>query len=176
MIEVILVDENDIPQGTMEKLAAHQQARLHRAISVYIFNTQGELLLQRRALNKYHAAGLWGNTCCSHPYPGEESHKAASRRLQEEMGMSCPLQKILTLRYCVDVGGGLSEHELTHIFIGFSNANPIPNVEEVDAFIHMPLDGLLSSIKTEPGYYAPWFKLCLPDVLAALSKNKPGFI
>lgn len=91
MIEVVLVDENDVPQRTMEKLAAHQQAQLHRAISVYIFNMSGELLMQRRAINKYHAGGLWGNTCCGHPYPEEEHHEAASRRLQQEMGISCPL-------------------------------------------------------------------------------------
>ncbi|ACY86232.1 isopentenyl-diphosphate Delta-isomerase [Edwardsiella piscicida] len=165
MIEVVLVDEHDVVQGHMEKLAAHRQGCLHRALSVYIFNARGELLLQRRAADKYHAGGQWSNTCCSHPLPGESVERAAGRRLQEEMGMQCDLTPGLTLRYRVDVGQGLTEHELTHVFIGQSDGMPQLNLAEADAFAFREPTAILRHMAQQPDYYTPWFRACLTPVL-----------
>lgn len=118
MEEVILVNEKDEPIGTMEKLEAHQKGALHRAFSVFLFNPKGELLLQRRALHKYHSAGLWTNTCCSHPRPGEETSAAAHRRLKEEMGMEADLRFMTSFQYRSEFENGLTEHEFDHVFIG----------------------------------------------------------
>ena len=168
MIEVILVDENDMPIGRMEKLAVHQQGLLHRAISVYVFNDHNELLIQRRAAGKYHAGGQWSNTCCGHPLPGEDTQEAAMRRLYQEMGMACALHESFELSYCLDVGGGLTEHELAHVFIGHSNVVPQLNAEEADAFAYHPVDEILEQMQLEPEHFTPWFRLCLPKVIAHL--------
>ncbi|WP_369115363.1 isopentenyl-diphosphate Delta-isomerase [Edwardsiella tarda] len=169
MIEVVLVDQQDKPLGRMEKLAAHREGRLHRALSVYLFNARGELLLQRRAADKYHAGGQWSNTCCSHPLLGEANDQAAMRRLQEEMGMQCALDPALTLCYRVDVGQGLTEHELTHVFVGRSEQNPQLNPAEVDAFAWRAPEQILQHMAQQPDYYTPWFRVCLPQVLQHLA-------
>ena len=117
MIEYVqLVDEQDNDLGIMEKLAAHEQAKLHRALSVFVFNTKGAMLLQQRAIDKYHSGGLWTNTCCTHPMPKEPVSVAAQRRLQEEMGLHCALQHQFTFLYQADMGNCLVEHEFDHIF------------------------------------------------------------
>ena len=125
--QVILVDEHDREIGTDAKLSAHAAGKLHRAFSVFIFDTDGNMLLQRRAATKYHSGGLWSNTCCSHPRPGESVHEAAQRRLQEEMGLDCSLQLALSFTYRKELGNGLSEYEYNHVFLGQFNGTPAPN-------------------------------------------------
>src|SRR5688500_14176064 len=129
--EVILVNEQDVEIGKMEKLEAHQKAVLHRAFSVFIFNKKGEMLLQQRARNKYHSAGLWTNACCSHPSPGEDTLSAASRRLIEEMGFSTALTKIFEFTYQTRFDNGLTEHEYDHVYTGVFEGTIKPNPDEV---------------------------------------------
>src|SRR5437868_2002286 len=129
--EVILVNKRDEPTGSMEKLAAHQQGLLHRAFSIFIFNDNGELLLQQRAIDKYHSGGLWTNTCCSHPQPGEETIVAAQRRLKEEMGFTTSIKKVFDFVYKAEFGNGLIEHEFDHVFAGNYNGEIEYNKDEV---------------------------------------------
>ncbi len=156
---VILVDERDEPIGTMEKLEAHRKGVLHRAISVFIFNREGRLLLQQRALHKYHSGGLWTNTCCSHPAPGESTHAAAHRRLQEEMGMEIPLTFAFTFLYHAPFANGLVEHELDHVFIGYTDASPVINPEEVAQSRWVSLAEIDAEVASNPEAYTAWFKL-----------------
>jgi isopentenyl-diphosphate delta-isomerase len=160
---VILVDEQDQQIGTMEKLEAHQKGLLHRAVSVFIFNENHELLLQRRALGKYHSEGLWTNTCCSHPYVGESSIDAAQRRLKEEMGMECDLQPLFQFIYHAPLDNNLVEHELDHVFIGFSDETPHLDPSEAMSFKWMSLNEIKNSILHFPDHYTEWFKIILRD-------------
>jgi len=163
MIEVQLVDNQDNPIGVMEKILAHQKGELHRALSVLILNSNNELLLQRRALGKYHSPGLWTNTCCSHPYPGEDSFEAAKRRLQEEMGMSADLNFVFKFQYKCDFDNGLIEHELDHVFIGVTDDTPHINTDEAMAFSWVSIEDLEESMKKNPNDYTFWFKLIIQD-------------
>lgn len=165
MTDVILVDEHDNPTGTMEKLEAHQKGLLHRAFSVFAFNSNGELLLQRRAPHKYHSAGLWTNTCCSHSAPGEDTEAGAHRRLQEEMGFDCPLTHTGHLLYRVEFDNGLTEHEFDHIFIGHFDGKPVPNPDEADAYRWASPAELQEEIAAHPERFTYWFKLALENVL-----------
>jgi len=158
---VVLVDTSDSEVGTMEKLAAHQQGLLHRAISVFIFNSNGELLLQRRAFGKYHSEGLWTNTCCSHPYPEESSLDAANRRLLEEMGMTCDLSFAFKFTYHAELENNLIEHELDHVFIGYSDATPHLNTDEANAFRWASMDTLVQEIHQTPSRFTEWFKILI---------------
>jgi isopentenyl-diphosphate delta-isomerase len=164
MEQVILVDEQDRPIGLMEKQAAHIGPHLHRAFSVFIFNSKGELLLQQRALSKYHSPGLWTNTCCSHPRAGETLEEATSRRLKEEMGMSCPIHEVYTFIYMAPVGQGLTEHEFDHVFIGQSDDIPAINTEEVASWKYMSIDDLEKDIELYPGLYTEWFKITFEEM------------
>ena len=164
MEQVILVDEQDRPIGLMEKQAAHIGPHLHRAFSVFIFNSKGELLLQQRALSKYHSPGLWTNTCCSHPRAGETLEEATSRRLKEEMGMSCPIHEVYTFIYMAPVGQGLTEHEFDHVFIGQSDDIPSINTEEVASWKYMSIDDLEKDIELYPGLYTEWFKITFEEM------------
>jgi isopentenyl-diphosphate Delta-isomerase len=164
-IEVILVDEHDHELGTMEKLEAHRQGRLHRAISVYVFNSRDELLLQRRAACKYHCGGLWTNTCCGHPLPGERTIDAAQRRLHEEMGLACRLTEAFEFSYRAVLPGGLVEHEYGHIFFGCSDSEPMPASDEVDAFSYQSIDEIRRGFAQTPQAWTPWFPLVFPTVL-----------
>ena len=161
---VILVDEHDNPIGLMEKQAAHVDPHLHRAFSVFIFNSNGELLMQQRALSKYHSPGLWTNTCCSHPRDGETTMDAASRRLMEEMGMSCEMHEVYTFIYKAPVGQGLTEHEFDHVFIGQCDDIPEINHEEVESWKYMPIDTLKNDIQIHPEQYTEWFKITLEEM------------
>ena len=165
---VILVDEQDKETGTMEKLQAHAEGLLHRAISVFVFNTNGELLLQQRALDKYHSAGLWTNTCCSHPRPGESLADAAHRRLQEEMGMNCELDEAFSFTYKAELEHGLTEHELDHVFTGITDAHPLLNPTEAAAWRYMRINELQHDIAEQPGVYTEWFKICIKEHIAGL--------
>ena len=156
---VILVDEHDAPLGLMEKLKAHEQGALHRAISVLIFNSDSELLLQRRALSKYHSPGLWTNSCCSHPRDGEEVLAAGERRLVEEMGMAAKLQPLFHFRYRAEFENGLIEHELDHVMVGYFEAEPTINPEEVAAWKWISLEELKQDLSRKPENYTVWFKI-----------------
>lgn len=162
--QVILVDAKDNQIGIMEKLEAHKKGLLHRAISVFIYNSNGEMLIQRRALEKYHSKGLWANTCCSHPFPGESSLEAANRRLQEEMGMKANLQEIFSFTYKSSLDNGLTEHELDHVFLGTTDTIPEINKDEVSEWKYTTHNDLTSDIEINPEKYAVWFKMIFEKV------------
>lgn len=162
--QVILVDEKDDPIGTMGKLEVHQQGLLHRAFSVFIFNDKGQLLLQKRAAHKYHSGGLWTNTCCSHPSPGEETLKAANRRLKEEMGIDTILIHKTSFIYKTAFDNGLTEHEFDHVFIGNYNENPVLNEDEAEDHKWMSLNELKENIKKTPDIFTSWFKIAIETV------------
>jgi isopentenyl-diphosphate Delta-isomerase len=163
--EVILVDNEDVQVGTMSKLACHQKGILHRAFSVFIFNSKGELLLQQRALDKYHSAGLWSNTCCSHPAPGESTLDAARRRLKEEMGMVCNLNAVFSFVYKAVFDNGLTEHEFDHVYFGYSDLLPVINKEEVNEWRYCSIAELKKEIQENPSHYSEWLKDCLDKVV-----------
>ena len=156
---VILVDENDNPQGTMEKIEAHEKAKLHRAFSVFIYNSKNELMLQQRALTKYHTPGLWTNTCCSHQKLGETNIEAGKRRLQEEMGFTTDLQETISFIYKAPFENGLTEHEYDYILVGEYNDEPKPNPDEVNDWKWMKLEDIEADIKKNPKIYTEWFKI-----------------
>lgn len=162
--EVILVNEADEQIGVMEKMEAHQKGLLHRAFSVFIFNDKGEMLLQQRALDKYHSGGLWTNACCSHPRPGENTLQAAKRRLTEEMGIQAELTPQTTFIYRTDFNNGLTEHEFDHVFIGKFNGEPKINKDEVNAHSWRSPDEIKHSVKQAPELYTSWFKIALEKV------------
>lgn len=162
--EVILVNELDEPIGTMEKIEAHRKALLHRAFSVFIFNNKGEMLLQQRALNKYHSAGLWTNACCSHPAPGEATADAAHRRLQEELGFNTSLDKIFDFTYQTAFDNGLIEHEFDHVFAGMYEQRITPNPEEVKDICYKSLEDIRQSLQSHPQKYTSWFHIAFPKV------------
>ena len=157
--KVILVDENDNQVGVMPKLEAHQKGLLHRAFSVFIFNSKYELLLQKRASSKYHSGGLWTNTCCSHPREGEEILDAAKRRLIEEMGIDTSLRKVHDFIYKAELDNDLTEHEFDNVFYGIYNEDPIINEDEADDFKWIDMDSLNEDIKTNGNNYTIWFKI-----------------
>lgn len=159
LTEVVLVDESDKPTGVMEKQEAHVKGVLHRAITVYIFNSRQQLLLQKRAEEKYHSGGLWSNTCCSHPAPGEETLQAAQRRLYEEMGLRCPLTPMFTLTYRLLLDNGLIEHELGHVYFGVTDDLPLMNPAEVSNYEYRSLDDIAQRMVTAPEQFTAWFKL-----------------
>jgi isopentenyl-diphosphate delta-isomerase len=165
--DVILVDEKDNPIGTEEKLAAHQKGLLHRAFSVFVFNSKGEMLLQKRNKNKYHSGGLWTNTCCSHQSPGEETLAAAHRRLPEEMGFDCEMKVVGHLLYKTHFDNGLTEHEYDYILIGVYDG-PVNNVnpEEAEDWKWEDPKKTLKDFEENPKAYSYWFKLALKDALA----------
>ena len=156
---VILVDENDNKIGLMPKMEAHEKAVLHRAFSVFVFNDKNELMLQQRALHKYHSPGLWTNTCCSHQRDGESNIEAGTRRLQEEMGFSVPLEESISFIYKAPFDNGLTEHELDHILIGHSEQEPVINKDEVAAWKWMDLEKVKQDIASHPELYTAWFKI-----------------
>jgi isopentenyl-diphosphate delta-isomerase len=158
---VILVDENDKPIGTMEKMEAHRKGRLHRAFSVVIYNANGEMLLQKRAGNKYHSPGLWTNTCCSHPQPGEKTEDAAQRRLNEEMGINLRPEFSHIFLYRTPLEPDLIEHELDHVFIGRFNGEPVINQDEVADWKYADLEWLRADVLKNPEHYTYWFRLML---------------
>jgi isopentenyl-diphosphate Delta-isomerase len=162
---VILVNERDEWQGIMDKMQAHKEGLLHRAFSVFILNDRNELLLQQRALHKYHSGGLWSNTCCSHPFPSESTYAGAHRRMLEEMGMSTPLRSVFNLRYRSDVGNGLTENEYDHIYFGQSNEMPIINPDEVMAFQYRSIAEIQAWVQEQPEDFTAWFHLALPRFL-----------
>lgn len=156
---VQLVDETDCELGTMEKMEAHVKGALHRAISIFLFNSRGDMLLQQRAVGKYHSPGLWSNTCCTHPRPGESPEMAAARRLQEEMGLSCKLTYLTRIHYRTALEKGLTEHELDHVYSGVCDDLPALNKSEVAAWCYLPPSEADLLIKQSPGIFTSWFPI-----------------
>jgi isopentenyl-diphosphate delta-isomerase len=156
---VILVDRRDRQIGVEEKLKAHREGKLHRAISVFLFNEKGEMLLQKRALNKYHSGGLWTNTCCSHPRPDESIERAAARRLQEEMGVACDLHKAFHFIYKAALDGGLIEHEFDHVFVGDYSGKVNPDANEVADYRWLNISAVKNELKNSLENYSVWFKI-----------------
>ena len=162
--QVILVNESDEEIGFMEKMEAHEKAVLHRAFSVFVFNSSGEILLQQRASDKYHSANLWTNTCCSHPRPGETVAQAADRRLVEEMGFHTPLRKAFDFVYKAPFENGLTEHEFDHVFIGTYDGKIEMNPLEVQAYAFRSFDVIETMIQTQPEQFTSWFLIAFPKV------------
>ncbi|PTX59049.1 isopentenyl-diphosphate delta-isomerase [Kordia periserrulae] len=156
---VILVNENDEQIGVMEKIEAHEKALLHRAFSVFVLNDKGELMLQQRALHKYHSPGLWTNTCCSHQRVGESNIAAGKRRLQEEMGFVTELTEAVSFIYKAAFDNGLTEHEYDHVMIGTFNDEPVINPDEVASWKWMDVQAVKDDIAANPDVYTAWFKI-----------------
>ena len=167
--QVILVDKNDNALALMPKMEAHKKAVLHRAFSVFIFNDKGALLLQLRALHKYHSPGLWTNTCCSHQRAGESNIAAGKRRLTEEMGFVADLKELFWFIYKAPFDNGLTEHELDHVMIGQYNQDPIINTDEVASFSWLSLIEVKKDIKQHPEKYTAWFKIIFKEYEAHLN-------
>ncbi len=157
--KVVLVNEQDEVIGLMNKMEAHEKAVLHRAFSVFIFNNKGETLLQQRATTKYHSPLLWTNACCSHPREGETYKEAALRRMPEEIGLTTEIEEAFWFVYKADVGQGLTEHELDHVFIGYSNDEPELNQFEACNYKWMKVQDVKNDIANNPGLYTEWFKI-----------------
>ena len=156
---VILVDRDDTPTGQSAKQKAHQEGLLHRAFSIFLFDSRNRLLIQRRHAGKYHSAGLWSNTCCSHPSPGEDTVSGARRRLMEEMGIECDISEIFIFHYEASLeDSGLVENEIDHVFIGFYDGPFSYDPVEIDDAQWVGRDELLSDMLRNPGNYTVWFR------------------
>ena len=170
--KVILVNSNDEPIGLMPKMEAHEKALLHRAFSVFVINGNNELMLQQRALQKYHSPGLWTNTCCSHQRDGEKNIEAGLRRLQEEMGFETPLEYLFNFIYKAPFDNGLTEHELDHVMIGYSNDEPKINSEEVENWKWMKIEDIKNDMEIHPEIYTVWFKIIFDKFYHYLESHK----
>jgi isopentenyl-diphosphate Delta-isomerase len=155
---VVIVDESDRMLGTAEKLDAHRRGLLHRAFSVLIWDRRGRMLLQKRATAKYHSGGLWTNTCCGHPRPGEDTATAAARRLHEEMNMATDLSALGTISYRAEFANGLIEHEIVHVFRGLYEGPVTLNPDEAEAFAWRTLDEIRADVAADPDMYSVWFR------------------
>ncbi len=163
---VILVDEKDNELAYGEKHAVHKAGKLHRCFSIFIFDSHGKMLIQQRAMKKYHSPGLWTNTCCGHPRPKENTKKAAHRRMGEEMGFDCKFEEAFTFTYQAKLDHGMTEHEFDHVFIGKFDGAPIRNPDEVMAWKYINVKELKLDVKKRPNHYTIWFKIALERVLA----------
>lgn len=168
---VELVDPKGMAVGTAPKFDVHLDGTLHRAISVFVFDDEGRELIQQRALHKYHAPGLWSNSVCSHPFPGESPREAAHRRLREELDMTAELCEVFIMRYHADVGEGLVEHEYDHVFVARALSSPSPNPDEVNAIKWMSKEAVSESLQSAPEAFTPWFRLAHEEVLTSLREN-----
>lgn len=171
MTQVVLVNEADEATGTMEKMEVHLKGLLHRAFSVFIFNSRGEMLLQQRATDKYHNGELWTNACCSHPAPGEAIYAAATRRLKEEMGFTVSLEKAFDFIYKASFDNGLIEHEFDHVFVGQYDGDVNVNKSEVKDYCFKTVDELKSSLQSHPQKFTAWFKIAFPKLEAYKTIN-----
>jgi isopentenyl-diphosphate delta-isomerase len=162
---IISVDEQDGMTGTLDKMQAHIKGKLHRAFSIFVFNANGEPLLQQRAEGKYHSGGKWTNTCCGHPRVGEQTKDAAHRRLQEEMGFDCELKEVFSFRYYETLENGLIENEFDHVFFGVSNLQPVPEPLEVKGFKYVEMNLLALDLKAHPERFTVWLNICFEQVM-----------
>ncbi|UXP32137.1 isopentenyl-diphosphate Delta-isomerase [Reichenbachiella agarivorans] len=171
MEEVVLVDHMDNEIGVAEKLSAHLDGSLHRAFSIFLFNSQGEMLIQRRASDKYHSSDLWSNTCCSHPRPNENLQAAAERRLYEELGMKTDLTWLLSFKYKISFDNGLIEHELDHVFVGTTDQEASLNPKEVSEVKYISPEDLKLDLAQNPDHYTFWFKELVDKVIENYPKQ-----
>lgn len=169
---VVLVNKNNRKIGVEEKIRVHQEGKLHRAFSIFIFNSKGELLIQQRAKSKYHSGGLWSNTVCSHPKPSETYYQSTHRRLQEEMGFDCKLKKIFHFIYRANLNDGLIENEFDSVFIGKYDKNPNPNLDEVMDYRWISIKKLKADIKANPNKYTIWLPIALRKIKHSLYSTK----
>lgn len=169
---LVLVDEQDQPIGTMEKMEAHRKAMLHRAFSVFLFNSKGEMLLQRRSLKKYHSGGLWTNTCCSHPYPDETPQQAASRRIKEELGFEASVSPAFHFIYKAELDNDLTEYEYDHVLLGQYDGPVYPNEDEVGDYCYKSMKELKDNLASHPLKYTAWFRIAFPMLEDFMAKNK----
>lgn len=170
--QVILVNANDEPIGLMNKLEAHEKAALHRAFSVFVLNDKNQVMLQQRALHKYHSPLLWTNTCCSHQRDGESNTEAGRRRLREEMGFETELKELFHFIYKAPFDNGLTEHELDHVMIGYWNENPQVNPQEVESWKWMDIEAIKTDMMQNPGIYTVWFKIIFDEFYHYLEDHK----
>lgn len=168
---VILVDEQGNSTGTMEKMQAHREGVLHRAFSIFIFNDRNELLLQRRAVEKYHSGGLWTNSCCSHPRPDEFLGDAASRRLAEELGFTTRLEEVFSFTYHASFDNGLTEHEFDHVLVGYYSGTVSPNPSEVEGYAWWSMQQVADKLHADPGFFTAWFRIVFPRIAAWWQHN-----
>ena len=164
MQTVILVNEKDEETGTAEKMEAHRKGLLHRAFSIFVFNSGGEMLMQQRASGKYHSGGLWTNACCSHPRPGEKTEDAARRRLKEELGFETPLTGIFDFVYQAEFVNGLSEYEYDHVYVGEYDGIIQVDEEEVMDFCFRPMPEIRRLMTHGPENYTAWFQIAFPKI------------
>jgi isopentenyl-diphosphate delta-isomerase len=172
MHEVILVNEIDEAIGSMEKMEAHEKALLHRAFSVFLFDTKGNMLLQKRAATKYHSPSLWTNACCSHPMPGEATEQAALRRLQEELGFTVAINKAFHFTYKAAFDNGLTEHEFDHVFVGEYEGPMELNADEVSEVCYKSMSDIRAEIDHKSDHYTEWFKIAFPLLEEWMQQNK----
>ncbi len=170
MQQVVLVNEQDTETGVMEKMEAHRRALLHRAFSVFIFNRDGEMLLQRRSLKKYHSGGLWTNACCSHPAPGEDLLAAAQRRLREELGFTTPLNKVFDFIYKAPLDNGLTEYEFDHVLTGVYDGEIQPDAEEVSEVSYRSLDEIREELGAHPERFTAWFAIAFSKLTSSFQR------
>lgn len=172
--KIICVDENDREIGFASKTEVHQKGLLHRAFSVFIFNSSGKMLIHRRALEKYHGGGLWSNACCSHPIPGQLLGEAVMRRLSFEMGMTCNVEKAFEFTYRAEMANGLIEHEYDHVYVGISDAVPDPEPLEVAEYAYEDVKTLKDEIMQFPEKFTPWFRLLFDRVVEHCVPETPA--
>jgi len=165
---ILLVNERDEEFGFADKLEVHKKGLLHRAFSIIIMNAKNRILIQRRAIDKYHSGGLWSNSCCSHQKNGENLEKAIHARLIYELGFDCKLKKILKFKYLTKFENGLIEHEIDHVFIGHFNGTPRPNYSEVADVKWVDYNTLVKDIQSFPEKYTYWFKIVLEKLDKAI--------
>jgi isopentenyl-diphosphate delta-isomerase len=170
--QVILVNDQDDQIGLMPKMEAHKKGVLHRAFSVFIFNSKNELMLQQRAAHKYHSPLLWTNTCCSHQRDGETNIEAGTRRLSEEMGFTTALKEVTSFIYKAPFDNGLTEHEFDHVMTGFYEMDPVINKEEVEAWKWMPVEAVKSDIESNPEIYTAWFKIIFKNFYTHINSER----
>ncbi len=173
---VVLVDEKDTFIGTMDKMEAHEKGVLHRAFSIFILNKKNEMLLQRRALTKYHSGGLWTNTCCSHQRKGETTLEAGKRRLEEEMGFTVPLKTLFSFIYKVPFDNGLTEHEFDYVLLGYFEGEPIINPEEVEDWDWVSLENINKELRENPKKYTFWFKIGFEKFYKHIKDNESNYL
>jgi isopentenyl-diphosphate delta-isomerase len=167
---VILVDSDDRELGQAEKIEAHQKGLLHRAFSIFLFDNEGRMLLQKRASSKYHTGGLWTNACCSHPRPHEPIQNTLDFKLMQEMGISCEVQKAFNFLYKAELDNGLTEYELDHVYFGTFSGKPKPNPEEVEDWAYRHIEDIKTDLARNPHRYTPWFQMLFIPILAHLGQ------
>lgn len=172
MQEVILVTEEDVEVGRCEKMFAHEHGFLHRAFSIFLFNSSGEILLHKRAMAKYHSGGLWTNACCSHPEPDVPIELSLQERLQFEMGMTCPLTHAFSFVYRAELDHDMIEHEFDHVYVGVTDTRPEPNPKEVSEWQYFGISELMQLVEIHPEQFTAWFKIALPKVVQHIEKMK----